>query len=315
MKINIKLPSPPQTPRRTWLLGFFVASLIGFSPAFATPSPLSRTPLFRMKPPEIGAHLAKLHAAEPDLRKRIVHLARQNIGQPYKLFLLGEFPFETIDPQPMFSLEKSDCVVFAEHTYAMALSKSWEEFFWILQRIRYKDGVIGVATRNHYTEADWNPANAWLVKDITAELAGANVARYTFAVDRAKFFASRYQLEKKSPIETITQAYVPKAAAYALLAQLRDGDMFNVISRVGGQLQVTHVGLIVIAPDGTRKLIHSSEPMVREETLAAFTARVEAREARNRTAGKSGSALMGFTFLRLVENPVVPPSAAQPRPR
>jgi hypothetical protein len=42
----------------------------------------------------------------------------------------------------------------------------------MLQRIRYRDGVIGVATRNHYTEMDWNVANRWLVTDISADLAG-----------------------------------------------------------------------------------------------------------------------------------------------
>jgi len=76
--------------------------------------------------------------AEPDLRKRIATIGRRNIGQPYKLNLLGEFPYELHDTLPMYSLSASDCLVFAEHTYAMALSSSWEEFFWTLQRIRYK---------------------------------------------------------------------------------------------------------------------------------------------------------------------------------
>ena len=31
----------------------------------------------------------------------------------------------------------------------MAMASTWEEFFWLLQRLRYRDGVIGVATRNH----------------------------------------------------------------------------------------------------------------------------------------------------------------------
>jgi hypothetical protein len=43
------------------------------------------------------------------------------------------------------------------------------------------NGQIGVATRNHFTETDWNPSNRWLVRDITAEVAGAShleVVRY-----------------------------------------------------------------------------------------------------------------------------------------
>jgi hypothetical protein len=139
-----------------------------------------------------------VHEAEPDLRKRIAAIGRKNIGQPYSLNLLGEFPFEVHDDLPMFSLDHSDCVVFAEHTYAMALSQSWEEFFWMLQRIRYRDGVIGVATRNHYTEMDWNVANRWLVTDISAELAGAAGPGYDMTVDRARFLKTRHHTERAS---------------------------------------------------------------------------------------------------------------------
>ncbi len=120
-----------------------------------------------MKPDEVGRCSAYLHVVEPNFRKRIAHLGRKNLGQPYEIDLLAAFPYETIDDQPLFNLEKSDCVVFAEHTYAMARSQSWPEFFWMLQRIRYQDGVIGVSTRNHYTETDWNRQNTWLINDIT----------------------------------------------------------------------------------------------------------------------------------------------------
>ena len=117
--------------------------------------------------------------AEPDLRKRIAAIgAPEHRPAVHAATCWASIPFELHDSLPMFSLENSDCVVFAEHTYAMALSQSWEEFFWMLQRIRYKDGVIGVATRNHYTEVDWNINNSWLVTDISAELAGAGGPSY-----------------------------------------------------------------------------------------------------------------------------------------
>jgi hypothetical protein len=115
---------------------------------------LLATPLFKMKPRDVDRFLAFEQQLVPDLRTRVADLARKNIGQPYELYLLGEFPYEVVDDQPLFELAKSDCVVFVEHTYAMALSRSWDEFFWMLQRIRYKGGVIGVQTRNHYTEQD-----------------------------------------------------------------------------------------------------------------------------------------------------------------
>jgi hypothetical protein len=241
--------------------------------------------IYQMTPVEAGRYVAWVHEAEPDLRKRIAAIGRKNLGQPYLLNLLGEFPFEVHDNLPLFSLERSDCVVFAEHTYAMGLSRSWKEFFWMLQRLRYRDGVIGVATRNHYTEMDWNVANRWLVTDISAELAGPNGPGYDMRVDRARFLKMRHNTERSIPVETSRQAFVPKEAVAAIAGQLQEGDFVN-----------------------------SQAPQVREESFDSFIARALEREARNAREGKNGQRLAGFKFLRLNENIVVPPMAPQPRP-
>ncbi len=209
-----------------------------------------------------------MHTAEPDLRKRIAAIGRKNLGQPYVLNLLGEFPFEVHDDLPMFNLQQSDCVVFAEHTYAMALSRSWEEFFWMLQRIRYRDGVIGVATRNHYTEMDWNVANRWLVTDVSAALAGPNGPGYAMQVDRARFLqdAPQYRAQH-SGRDQPPDAMSPKEQVAAIADQLQEGDFVNVISTRDGEYWASHVGLVVLGPNGERHLLHSQEPKVREETL------------------------------------------------
>jgi hypothetical protein len=276
---------------------------------------LLNKPMFHMKPTEVGRYLAYLHAAEPDLRARVADLGRKNIGQPYELYLLGEFPYETADDQPLFRLEKSDCVVFAEHTYAMALSQSWEEFFWMLQRIRYRDGIIGVTTRNHYTEVDWDRQNAWLVKDISAELAGDRTGTYTMTVDRSRFLKKRYKIDRDIPVETSTESYVPKEVVAEIEPLLQEGDFVNVISGKNGDHWASHVGLVVLGPNGERHFLHSSEPAVREETFGSYMHRVAEREAKNAAAGKADKLLYGFKFLRLNENPDVPPMAPQPRPR
>jgi hypothetical protein len=284
-----------------------------------TPAPLTMAQLldkriYQMTPVEADRYIAHIHQAEPDLRKRIAAIGRRNIGQPYKLNLLGEFPYQLHDSLPMFSLDHSDCVVFAEHTYAMALSQSWEEFFWMLQRIRYKDGVVGVATRNHYTEVDWNINNRWLVTDISADLAGAGAPSYPLTVDRARFLKTRHQTDSSLPLQTSREYFVPAGQVAALSDQLRDGDFVNVISTRNGQFWASHVGLVVTAADGRRNFLNSAEPEVREESFDAFIARTRAREARNAAAGKPGQQLAGFKFLRLNDNIVVPPALPQPRP-
>jgi hypothetical protein len=283
----------------------------------AGPTPLSTVlgkQIFQMTPVEASRYIAWQHQAEPDLRHRIAAIARKNIGQPYSLNLLGEFPYEVHDDLPMYSLDHSDCVVFVEHTYAMAMSQSWEEFFWMLQRIRYRDGVIGVRTRNHYTELDWNVANRWLVTDVSDTLGGANTATYDMRVDRANFLKTRHHTEADIAVETSRQSYVPKERVAEIAGQLQEGDFVNVISTKNGEYWASHVGLVVLGPNGERHFLHSSEPQVREETFESFMARAAEREARNAREGRNGQKLAGFKFLRLNDNIVVPPMAPQPRP-
>jgi hypothetical protein len=257
--------------------------------------------------------LKHLSATEPDLRKRILHLARKNIGQPYELYLLGEMPFEPYDPQPIYCLDKSDCVVFAEHTYAMALSRNWPSFMRMLQRIRYRDGRLGVATRNHYTEADWNVSNAWLVDDITAQLAGDEAVKFKQTIDRSKFLKNRYRLDVNIPVEKHENIYLPYELIDRAKGQLQDGDFVNVVRATkkpgapeneifGGSAFVGHVGLIAHGPKGEVHMIHSAEPRVREEPLDEYIARSLRDKDTRDAAGKPR--LVGFKFLRLRDEPL-----------
>lgn len=280
---------------------------------FATPPAAADKPLYEFTEPEVGRYLAHLQATEPDLRKRIVHLARKNLGQPYEIYLLGEMPFETHDPQPLYSLGKSDCLVFTEHTYAMALSRDWTGFMRLLQRIRYRDGHIGVATRNHFTETDWNPSNAWLIRDLTVEIAGDRALKFPEKIDRAKFLLGRYGLQTSIPIEDHLETCLPFAEIARAASFLRDGDCVEVVRGIvkpgapaneifGGAAWIGHVGLVAFGPDGSLNIIHSAAPAVREESLAAFIARETADLAARDAAGKPR--LLGFKFLRLENDPL-----------
>ena len=296
------------------LLGFvFCGAAYAAEPAGVTgAAPAPDKPLFQFTETEVGSYLAHLQTTESNLRQRIVHLARKNIGQPYELYLLGELPFETYDPQPLYCLGKSDCLVFVEHTYAMALSRDWAGFMRLLQRIRYRDGKIGVATRNHFTEADWNPSNRWLARDVTAELADARAVKFDEKIDRSRFLKNRYHLDTAIPVEDHRDIYLPFADAASLAGRLQDGDLIEVVRGVvkpgaptdetfGGNAWIGHVGLVAHGADGSLHIIHSSEPAVREETIGQFIARETAHSAERDAAGKPR--LLGFKFLRLREDP------------
>jgi hypothetical protein len=107
---------------------------------------------------------------------------------------------------------------------------------------------------------------------------------------------------------------VPKEQVAAIAGQLQEGDFVNVISTRAGEHWASHVGLVVLGPNGERHFLHWQEPKVREESFASFIARAFEREARNAREGRNGQRLAGFKFLRLNDNIVVPPMAPQPRP-
>jgi hypothetical protein len=161
---------------------------------------------------------------------------------------------------------------------------------------------------------DWNVANRWLVTDISAELAGPGGPGYDMQVDRARFLRTRHNTVREIPVETSRQAYVPKEKVAAIATQLQEGDFVNVISTRNGEHWASHVGLVVLGPNGERHFLHSSAPRVREETFESYIGRTLEREARNARDGKPGQTLAGFKFLRLNPQIAVPPMAPQPRP-
>ncbi|MCX7917997.1 MAG: DUF1460 domain-containing protein [bacterium] len=289
---------------------------------------LKAKPMYKFSEKDLDIYLGYIQKAEPNLRNRVVHLGRKNIGQPYKIYLLGEFPFELYDADPMYCLKQSDCVVFSEHTYAMALAKNWREFFVLLQRIRYKNGEIGMLTRNHYTEADWDINNSWLVEDITEELVGNRAATFSADINRAAFF-EKYHIGQDIPIQKFSTKYIPCELIPEVLDKLQNGDFVNVVRGYDAPSWVGHTGLIAIAPDGTVDFLHSTPPKVTEQPLLEYMNKAVSRWAeidkhnayvdemkkkgityerkgffRKKVALKKQAKLYGFKFLRLRDNPL-----------
>lgn len=257
--------------------------------------------IYQLSSAQIAELLPQWQKDVPALNERVVAIARRNLGQPYELYLLGEAPFESIDAQPVFCIGKSDCVVFVEHTLAMALTDNFPQFLSMLQRIRYTDGKIGVQTRNHYTEADWNVNNRWLLHEITSEIAGMNAGTFTQKVDRQKFFKDRYKLDTTIAVQEIVEPYIPYEKIDSVKSQLRSGDIVNFVTGDStGHAWVGHVGLVAV-DGGAVHLIHSTPPMVREEPIEEYIERNAKDAAAKDAAGKAR--FRGFKFHRLNDDP------------
>jgi len=237
------------------------------------PAALPTGPLYKLTEPEIDLVLRDLAAHEPDLRNRVVAIARRFIGQPYKLGLLGEGGREPYDRDPLYCLTASDCVTFVEQVYALALSSSWADFLPTLNRIRYRDGEISIRTRNHFTEADWNINNAWLFDDITMTLANGRVhVPLRQRVNRKAFFR-KLGLIIDTPDENFVGAYIPRKNFDALLPELHDADVAEIVRGTTAAPFVSHMGLIAHDPAGRVTFIHSGDPAVRELPLRDYLAK------------------------------------------
>ena len=249
----------------------------------ATPREPTSGKLYQFNEAQVDACLSELAAKEPDVARRAAILARSNIGQPYKLGLLGEAPFELYDPDPLYCLSASDCVTFVEQTFAMAMSHDWPTFFQNLQRIRYKDGRIGMLTRNHFTEADWNVNNAWVFDDVTAKL-GAQTRPLRITIDRAAFFA-KFKIGQGIPVQHFETVFVPRDQLSKAEGQLRDADIIEIVRGTEKAPYIGHLGIILHDEHGHVTMIHSGKPAVHESDLEGYV-----RDHAN---------IIGFKFLRM----------------
>ncbi|MBK8913481.1 MAG: DUF1460 domain-containing protein [Phycisphaerales bacterium] len=253
--------------------------------------PVAARPLHELSEKEFAAHLAALAERQPDVRQRVVELARGTLGQPYEIYLLGEFPYELYDPDPIYNLARSDCLTFVEHCYAAALSSDFMSYLRALQRIRYKDGVIGMLTRNHFTEADWNPNNAFLLTDVTAALAPDSEPAHvplTQVTRRAAFFA-KFRIGEDIPDQELVDTYIPSANVPRIADALREADMIQIVRGSEASQWVGHTGFFVRGADGAAHFLHSANPQVREEPLTEYLA----KDARS----------VGIKVLRLKDDP------------
>ena len=245
---------------------------------------LKVAPLYSFNEKDVDAYLKFLTESEKDPIARVIHLARKNIGEPYQIFLLGEGPYEVFDPDPMYCLDKSDCVTFVEHTYAMALSRDWPSFFRTLQRLRYKDGKVGMLTRNHESVADWNVNNAWLFEEITPRLGDGKAATAMhLSWSPAKFF-KQYDIGQDMPDVTISSTYIPRDCMESILSELKDGDVAQVVRGNAREQFVGHFGMVAHGKDGQVNMVHSAEPAVREQGILDYL--------------QKNPKTLGFKFLR-----------------
>lgn len=195
----------------------------------------------------VNAGLQRLRAANPDFSTRLAQVLRDSVGTPYQDGPLGEGPGAREDDDPLIDLSRVDCVTFVEQSVALAASSTYQEAVALLQRIRYRDGEISFASRNHFTLVDWVPNNPWCL-DRTEQL-GLPVAPLTRTIDKADFFrrVKAPHLGQDIAPREVTIRYIPLAEAGRIPGAVTEPALVVFVGKVEW-LFALHCGVLV--PDG-----------------------------------------------------------------
>jgi hypothetical protein len=117
-----------------------------------------------------------------------------------------------------------------------------------LQRLRYRDGIIDIRCRNHFTISDWLPNNSWLVQDATAEIGGEYAISMTKTIDRVanlrKQGVPANELNDILPPQVMTVKYIPEVALPAIQPRLQGGEIACVVQSRPG-IFIAHLGFIL----------------------------------------------------------------------
>ena len=99
------------------------------------------------------------------------------LGAKYMNSPLGEEVLP--DNDPLMRFDAFDCTTFVETVLADGNKDR-------LNKVRYKDGVVGFLTRNHFIETDWLHNNANLVQNVSSKYAPSK--KRHVIIDKSNWF-------------------------------------------------------------------------------------------------------------------------------
>lgn len=255
-----------------------------------TPNPAAEdTPVYEMTPSEFDAWLQSLAASEPQITARLQVAALKTVGQPHVADALGEGEYDAADPRPTYALEQSDSASFVSQTLAMALAPDQAGFVALVHRLRYAGGQVATATRNHNILTDWARNNAWLLDDITDQLAnGTAWVPVHQVVRKADFLQARYSIASSVPPEKFIGSCIPRVYLGKVLSELTTGDVVLLITGNDRQQYCEEAGVLLVdssTQPPTLRLVRSCDPQVRQDDFRGLV--------------WNRKDIMGFEFLRL----------------
>jgi len=178
---------------------------------------------------------------------RINFYSEMFLGTPYSWTATGDGPYALLETWPLVNFQETNCMVLCEHVLALSISDSWDNFFNNLQQIRYKDGMIGMKTRNHYTMADWLPENSWILDDVSATVGGEYTKSMTRTISHEKFFKGKGMDDMRyvKHDRRMTFDYVPMEHLAKVEDRIHNGDIVALLFANKDNIFSAHMLLMI----------------------------------------------------------------------
>jgi hypothetical protein len=192
-----------------------------------------------------------------DASEVIDFYGKKQLGIEYAGGLLDEGQEEKL----VVTIDASDCVIYVETTFALALttlqgSSDWESFRSNLKLLRYRDGTIeGYNSRLHYF-SDWMKTNQEkgifeiLHQDQDQDLPLVNKVRFMSAnresYPRLAGSDSLYYLIaiRESELGSHNLYYIPTSRIPEYEKQWKTGDLIGFVSTIDG-LDIAHTAIVL----------------------------------------------------------------------
>ena len=224
---------------------------------------------------ELEAAIAQAQRS-PAFADRIEQISRLFLGVPYGAFPLGEG--EGVEPQPRWRADQVDCQTYVETVLALANARSLPEAKALLDDLRYRAPPLTFSSRNHFTEAQWVPANegkGYLEEETTRLDPHAPVARLVLhRAQWSKVAALARLVPAQIPEGAFAIHYLPLAEARRLAPRIAPGSVLLVVRAKDPErvVRVSHMALVVKTPAGlvVRHASFGAEKQVIEEKASDF---------------------------------------------
>ena len=183
------------------------------------------------------------------------------------------------EPWPRWRTDQVDCQTYVETVLAMANARNLEEAKSVLDDIRYGKPQPSFENRNHFTEAQWLPANTekGYLKDEVPIIDGRAPAE-TLTLSKAQWTKVKVLQRLANadvPEGKFTVRYLPLQEAKKRARSIEPGTILMVVREHDPNriVRISHMGFVLKNPKGGYLVRHASTGDARavvDEQLADF---------------------------------------------